>query len=364
MQKYRFSNVNVMRLSCIILFTSLSGLSFSQIRNSDVYKFPEMVQTNSREIIRIPDIDGFVTLKCDFHTHTVFSDGQVSPMMRINEAWNDGLDAIAITDHIEYRPFKDIVNSDFNKSNEMALKYGKEIDFIVIPGAEITRKKPLGHLNALFVKDVNKLNIPDQVEAIKEAVKQGAFVMWNHPGWPNDSCTMYDIHKSLIKDKLIHGVEVFNSKEWYPTAMSWIKETGLTVMGNSDIHLTVRNVYGGERMARPMTLVFAKEKSVEGIKAALFDGRTLAVFYNHIAGKEDLLKKLVLKCLDVRLIDEQKEVIEISNKSDLEFTIKYGNNLEVLLPNKIKRVNLARNKEVVFTNCIIAENETLKMNLR
>jgi len=364
MHKSGFSNVNMMRLSSILLFTLLSVFSYSQKRNSDVYKFPEMVQTNSREIIRIPDIDGYMTLKCDFHTHTVFSDGQVSPVMRINEAWNDGLDAIAITDHIEYRPFKDIVNPDFNKSNEMALKYGKEIGFMVIPGAEITRKKPLGHLNALFISDVNKLNVTNQVEAIKEAVKQGAFIMWNHPGWPNDSCTMYDIHRSLIKDKLIHGVEVFNSKEWYPRVMSWIKETGLTVMGNSDMHLTVRNVYGGERMARPMTLVFAKEKSVEGIKAALFDGRTLAVFYNQIAGKEDLLKKLVLKCLDVRLIDEQKGTIEISNKSDLEFIIKYGNNLEVLLPNKIKRVNLAQNKEVLFTNCIIGENENLKMNLR
>lgn len=363
MQKSGFSNVNVTRLSCILFFTVISAFSFSQKRNSDVYKFPEMVLTNSREIIRIPDIDGYVTLKCDFHTHTVFSDGQVTPVMRINEAWNDGLDAIAITDHIEYRPFKDIVNPDFNKSNEMALKYGKEIGFIVIPGAEITRKKPLGHLNALFIKDVNKLNVTDQVEAIREAVKQGAFVMWNHPGWPNDSCTMYDIHRSLIKDKLIHGVEVFNSKEWYPRVMTWVKETGLTVMGNSDMHLTVRNVYGGERMARPMTLVFAKEKSQEGIKAALFEGRTLAVFYNHIAGKEDLLKKLILKCLDVRVIDQQKGTIEISNNSDLEFTIKYGNNLEVLFPNKVRRVNLPQNKEVLFTNCITGENENLKMNL-
>lgn len=363
MQKHNFSKVNTLRLSCILIFTTLAVFSFSQKRNSDVYKFPEMLSTNSREIIRIPDIDGFVTLKCDFHTHTVFSDGQVTPMMRINEAWNDGLDAIAITDHIEYRPFKDIVNPDFNKSNEMALKYGKEIGFMFIPGAEITRKKPLGHLNALFIRDVNKLNVPDQVEAIKEAVKQGAFVMWNHPGWPNDSCTMYDIHRSLIKDKLIHGVEVFNSKEWYPRVMSWVKETGLTVMGNSDMHLTVRNVYWGERMARPMTLVFAREKSLEGIKSALFEGRTLAVFYNHIAGKEELLKKLIKKCLDVRLIDQKKETIEISNNSDLEFTIKYGNNLEVILPNKIKRVNLGQNVEVLFTNCIVGENENLKMNL-
>lgn len=47
---------------------------------------------------------GFHVLKCDFHTHTIFSDGRVWPTMRVDEAWKDGLDAIAITDHIEVRP--------------------------------------------------------------------------------------------------------------------------------------------------------------------------------------------------------------------------------------------------------------------
>lgn len=28
-----------------------------------------------RKIINLPDIPGYVTLKCDFHMHTVFSDG-------------------------------------------------------------------------------------------------------------------------------------------------------------------------------------------------------------------------------------------------------------------------------------------------
>ena len=32
-----------------------------------------------KTIINIPDIPGHITLKCDFHTHTVFSDGNVWP---------------------------------------------------------------------------------------------------------------------------------------------------------------------------------------------------------------------------------------------------------------------------------------------
>jgi len=52
------------------------------------------------ENIVIPDVNGYQVLKCDFHTHTVFSDGQVWPSIRAQEAWEEGLDAIALTEHI------------------------------------------------------------------------------------------------------------------------------------------------------------------------------------------------------------------------------------------------------------------------
>lgn len=43
--------------------------------------------------------------KADLHTHTMFSDGRVTPEWRVDEAWMDGLDVVAITDHIENRPY-------------------------------------------------------------------------------------------------------------------------------------------------------------------------------------------------------------------------------------------------------------------
>ena len=57
-----------------------------------------------RKEFRIPDLTDYKTLKCDFHIHTVFSDGDVWPTVRLAEAWEEGLDAIAITDHLEYNP--------------------------------------------------------------------------------------------------------------------------------------------------------------------------------------------------------------------------------------------------------------------
>ena len=50
-----------------------------------------------RQIIQIPNVGAYQVLKCDFHMHTVFSDGHVWPNVRVQEAWTEGMDAIAIT---------------------------------------------------------------------------------------------------------------------------------------------------------------------------------------------------------------------------------------------------------------------------
>ena len=64
-----------------------------------------------RNEIRVPDPEGYRTLKCDFHIHTVFSDGLVWPTVRVDEAYREGLDAIALTEHLEYRPHRqDIIH--------------------------------------------------------------------------------------------------------------------------------------------------------------------------------------------------------------------------------------------------------------
>lgn len=40
----------------------------------------------------------------DLHIHTVFSDGNVWPTLRVEEARREGLDLIAMTEHLEYQP--------------------------------------------------------------------------------------------------------------------------------------------------------------------------------------------------------------------------------------------------------------------
>ena len=56
-------------------------------------------RSGDRRAIEFPDTDAYQTLVVDLHTHSVFSDGNVWPSIRMREAALDGLDAIAVTEH-------------------------------------------------------------------------------------------------------------------------------------------------------------------------------------------------------------------------------------------------------------------------
>ena len=107
-----------------------------------------------RHEVAFPELPGYTTLRCDFHMHTVFSDGLVWPTLRVEEAWRDGLDVIAITDHNESQRYKDDVPPKIGRSYELARPTAEGLGLLLIRACEITRDEPPGHLNALFVKDI------------------------------------------------------------------------------------------------------------------------------------------------------------------------------------------------------------------
>jgi len=332
----------------------------AQIRNNEVYEETEMNNFIVRTEIRIPGFSGYQTLKCDFHTHTVFSDGNVWPNVRVTEAWQQGLDAVAITDHIEYRPHKEKINGDLNESYNIARKTGDAIGFIVIKGAEITRKKPLGHLNALFLKDANPLDVDNPLDAIDEAKRQGAFVMWNHPGWPDDKSTLYPVHEQLIKDKKIDGIETFNHMEYYPVAFDWCRDMNLAVMGNSDIHDLVSSEYGN--LIRPFTLVFAREKSEEAIREALFAGRTAAYFNGQLAGKAEYLQALLLASVRVRHVSGNG--YEVMNLSDIPYRMTADGKLFILPAGKTIGMRSPKSETFTIENCYVGSTEKLTVSVK
>jgi hypothetical protein len=332
-----------------------------------------------KKIINVPDLPGYVTLKCDFHLHTVFSDGNVWPTIRVGEAFRDGLDAIAITDHLEYLPHKDYIPTDHNASFRIAENTARDYNIILVKGTEITRSMPPGHFNALFIKDASPMAVDSVWDAFAEAIKQGAFIHWNHPGWrsqePDGIPKLYEMHHRLIKNGWLHGIEFFNSSEYYPLVMTFCLKHNLAVLANSDSHGVISESYSEpEYTNRPMTLVFSKARTHDALKEAMFAGRTLAYFRDNIAGKEEYAKPFFNQCIAVSkpFYQTDKSIyFEVTNKSDIPFYLINGvENAPAsitLAANSVTRVVLSTRAKGPFTydvkNIITGENSVLKVEL-
>jgi len=390
------------RIKTLLLLVIIS-INYSAIYGQKTEKY-------TRKIF-FPDIDGYKTLLTDFHQHTVFSDGSVWPTIRVEEAIKDGLDAISLTEHLEYQPYsKDIPNPDRNRAYNIAKSFAenknKSLDrkLIVINGQEITRSMPPGHINAIFLNDANKLLHPkDSLKGILAANKQDAFVFWNHPAWPaqrSDGIAKLDeFHKYLIEKKLLHGIEVVNELYYSEEALRLALENDLTIMGTSDIHGLVDWLFkvpddnessnGTLPGHRPVTIIFSKDKSEDGIKDALFAGKT-AVFYNELLiGKEENLKPLVEKCLVINNINDLElgysedgkstiKKVEIKNVSDAPFILKnlnsftFETNSDIIniMPNSIHSISVKTKGEPLnelkfeVLNGIIAPKKYLNISLQ
>ncbi|MEA1877476.1 MAG: Sb-PDE family phosphodiesterase [Bacteroidota bacterium] len=318
---------NRIHLRSLFLLTLIAGLlvfgqTIGQTVNSDKL---------GRTIV-LPDIPGYKTMKCDFHMHTVLSDGSVWPDIRVEEALRDGLDAISITDHLEYQPHKnDIPHPDRNRSYQLALQKAKNQNLIVINGAEFTRGMPPGHLNAIFLDDANKLLTDDVMEGFREAIKQDAFVFWNHPHWTSQKqdgmAELTDMHQKLIKDGLINGIEIVNSKTYSDEAFQIAIDNNLTILGTSDIHGLIEWQYKlSEGEHRPLTLIFAEEKTEEAIKEGLVNRRTAVYFDNTLVGKSEFLVPLIQNSLNIKKAEYRGRSTVLSayveNLSDVDFILE------------------------------------------
>jgi hypothetical protein len=311
-----------MKSTIFLLFLAVSLNCISQQNHSHV----------SGRNIKFPDIPGYKTLKCDFHQHTVFSDGLVWPDIRVQEALKDGLDAISLTEHLEYQPHKeDIPHPDRNRSYQLALKEAKGHNLIIVNGSEITRRMPPGHNNAIFLTDPNKLLVDDSISVFREAKKQGAFIFWNHPNWiaqrKDGMARLTDVHRLLIREKLLDGIEVVNDQTYSDEALQIALDNNLTIMGTSDIHGLIDwdfGIAGGGH--RPMTLVFAKEKKAESIKEALMMRRTVAVYKNLVIGRDEFLIPLIehsLKITKAKYIGKSDVLsVEIENSTGVDFILQ------------------------------------------
>ncbi|MFW5725706.1 MAG: hypothetical protein ACOCX0_04595 [Bacteroidota bacterium] len=318
---------SIKKINLFGLLVLLTLLSAAQ--NPNRVKEPDMLNTPVRREIRLPEIPGFEIIKSDFHMHTVFSDGLVWPTIRVEEAYYEGLDAIAITEHIEYRPNRELVKGDHNSAYDIAKPRADQLNILLVKAGEISRSMPPGHIIALFVDDANKLETPEYMDALKEARNQGAYIFWAHPGWDAqqpDTTLWWDEHQQMLDNDLLHGLEVFNWDEWYPIAMGWAKDKNLTWMANSDIHIVASHRFNLEKYFRPMNLVFARERTMESLKEALFERRSVALFLDNLAGPDELLQSLFHHSVAIgkpfHTNENGTRLVELKNITDLTFKLE------------------------------------------
>lgn len=295
--------------------------------------FPQTASTaqHVRSELPFPDLPGLITLRCDLHMHTVFSDGKVWPTVRAEEAWRDGLDAIAVTDHIEYQPFKADVTTNDARPYDLVRPHAESLGLLAIRGSEITRGEPPGHWNAIFLKNVPALRQNDHRDVVRTAFEQGGFIFWNHPGWkqPNWQSVWYAEQQEVLERGWLHGIEVVNGSTYDPIAHQWCLDKKLTIMSNSDIHDPIDMAYGPVHgTVRPMTLVFATARTPDALRQALFDRRTAVFSENRLIGEAKYLEPLFQQSIAIlnpaiRIKGRNSVLVQVRNTAPIDYELVF-----------------------------------------
>lgn len=123
--------------------------------------------------------------RCDFHTHTLFSDGELLPMELIRRAAHADHRAIALTDHASFSNLDDVIKSVGRDCKKSAI-WGIE----AIPGVELTHV-PVRHID----------------DAVRKSRKAGAEIVVIHgetPVEPVERGTNYEAVSNPDVDILAH----------------------------------------------------------------------------------------------------------------------------------------------------------------
>jgi len=244
----------------------------------------------------------YEVLRGDFHMHTVHSDGVLSPVDRVIEAWEYGFDVIAITDHRNFQAYAE------------AKPMAETLGLLLLRGME-TGIREQEHLVALdFSADYEPRDPHRWAETPDEATvfyrqqwprlaAAGGFVLYPHPHVGLRETMLWGIGQSLLggielKNDFVYdewGTVESHGTYWYPFAFEWAVEHNLTVFANSDVHQRREG-------DQAVTLVLARDWSEDGVMEALRGGRTVAWFNNMLCGHEWVLDMLMASLVEVRFI--------------------------------------------------------------
>lgn len=343
------------RFSAIILALLVAIAPIYAQKNPDLRYLPKAAVERAEMIL--PQVKGYNIYKADLHVHTVYSDGDVSAKGRVTEAYYDGLDIIAITDHVEYRPYepkflkatqgyhkivpeaknhkishkaadKNGVLADLNVPYEEAKKPGERLGMVVIPGVEITRHPDkVGHFNALFIKDANTIYDANPEQSIRNAKAQNALIMHNHPGWKRKTVDMNDFHKKIYDAGLIDGVEIVNGGSFGSKLIKRCLDRKLFMAAATDAHNITATAFAQRGYFRTCTFVLAKELTEKAVRTAIEKRRTLAYAYDNVMGEESLVNEFFHNSVSMKVAytsSKGEKTVVLTNTCSIPYTIRRG----------------------------------------
>ena len=212
-------------------------------------------------------------LLCDFHIHTTFSDGKLSPEEVIDLYGSKNFDVICITDHIldqntlekvrskkkKWSVEKEEFNSYLKELWRLATVAWEKYKMLVLPGMEITNDSKKFHLLGIDIKEY--INPDQKVEEIIDDIhKQGGVSVACHPyvrGHSGEQPSEFLWNNHSRFSKLFDAWEVGNRDDLFDV----IGLKKFNYIANSDFH-ELRHLYSWK------TLLLC-EKNPEAIKNAI-----------------------------------------------------------------------------------------------
>jgi hypothetical protein len=201
----------------------------------------------------LPAPDGLTWWACDFHAHTVHSDGSLGIAELAALAVDAGLDVLAVTDH----------NTTSHHPHLQAI--GDRYGITLLPGQEVTTDR--GHANAFGPIPWVDFRRPAQ-EWVEQVERDGGILSINHP--LGADCAWHQPLSTRPRHAELWHSGWFDRTWSAPMAWSSAWRPDVIPLGGSDFH----SPEGGHPLAAPVTWVAAATPSVSDIMAGIRAGRT------------------------------------------------------------------------------------------
>ena len=160
----------------------------------------------------------------DFHTHTFFSDGELSPAEHIRRAAVAGYYAIGLTDHVDYSNYEHVFES-VKKMTDMVKKSGWNI--IAVPGVEFTHDFGI----KLIVVHGETIAEPVEPGTNRAAIEAGVTIL-AHPGLITEADAKLAVEKGVYLEITSKKGHSLTNGHVYKTA----KKAGAALVLDSDAH--------------------------------------------------------------------------------------------------------------------------------